>query len=74
MGKDGWPFVPADPFPGAYADPFHSAQYVKDIYLKANSEYDGRYVPVFQRVAIAPREPLTRLLPPPPLPCFGTPR
>ena len=69
MGKDGWPFAPADPFPGADADPFHGAQHVKDLYLKANSEYEGRYVPVFQRVVIAPRERLTRLLSPPPVFC-----
>ena len=44
MGKDGWPFATADPFPAADADPLHGAQHVKDLYLKASSEYEGRYV------------------------------
>ena len=41
-GKDGWP-LGADPYPGADVDPINNAQHVKDIYLKVNPEYDGRF-------------------------------
>ena len=44
MGANGWPFATADAFPGADADPHEGAQHVKDIYLKVNPEYEGRYV------------------------------
>ncbi|PBK68942.1 glutathione S-transferase [Armillaria solidipes] len=47
MGTDGWPFAPADQFPGADADPLYNSQHVKDLYLKAESHYEGRFtVPV----------------------------
>ncbi len=54
MGTDGWPFAPADQFPGADADPLYNSQHVKDLYLKAEPHYEGRYTvdffPCFQIV------------------------
>ena len=44
MGEHGWPFASVDPFRGADSDPFHGAQYIKDLYLKAKPEYEGRCV------------------------------
>ena len=47
MGTDGWPFASADPFPGADKDPLYDAQHVKDLYLRADPGYAGRFtVPV----------------------------
>jgi len=47
MGADGWPFATADAFPGADADPLYQAQHVKDLYLRAEPAYSGRFtVPV----------------------------
>ncbi|KAH9932939.1 glutathione S-transferase [Fomitopsis serialis] len=47
MGEHGWPFASADTFPGADADPLHGAQHVKDLYLRAAPNYEGRFtVPV----------------------------
>ncbi|TDL25272.1 glutathione S-transferase [Rickenella mellea] len=47
MGEHGWPFVNADYFPGAQEDPYNHASHIKDIYLKVDPEYDGRFtVPV----------------------------
>lgn len=47
MGSDGWPFANADPFPGADTDPLNNASHVKDIYLKAQPDFGGRFtVPV----------------------------
>lgn len=47
MGADGWPFASVDPFPGAETDPLYQSQHVKDLYLRADPEYTGRFtVPV----------------------------
>jgi len=47
MGTDGWPFASADPFPDADADPLYQSQHVKDLYLRADPNYAGRFtVPV----------------------------
>lgn len=47
MGSDGWPFATADAFPDADADPLFGAQHIKDLYLRVNPEYDGRFtVPI----------------------------
>lgn len=47
MGELGWPFASVDNFPGADVDPLYNAQHVKDLYLRANPEYSGRFtVPV----------------------------
>ena len=44
MGPLGWPFAQVDPFPGADEDPLYHSEHVKDLYIKANSEYSGRSV------------------------------
>ncbi|KAI0078572.1 glutathione S-transferase [Panus rudis PR-1116 ss-1] len=47
MGNDGWPFGDTDEFPGATTDPLYGSKHVKDLYLKANPDYEGRFtVPV----------------------------
>ncbi|KAF8483816.1 glutathione S-transferase [Russula ochroleuca] len=47
MGTDGWPFASADPFPGADVDPLYDSKHVKDLYLRADPNYSGRFtVPV----------------------------
>jgi putative glutathione S-transferase len=47
MGTDGWPFASADQFPGADADPLYQSHHVKDLYLRADPAYAGRFtVPV----------------------------
>jgi putative glutathione S-transferase len=47
MGEHGWPFASADAFPGADTDPEIGAQHVKDLYFRAQPDYDGRFtVPV----------------------------
>jgi len=47
MGGDGWPFANVDDFPGATVDPLYNASHIKDLYLRVNPEYDGRFtVPV----------------------------
>jgi glutathionyl-hydroquinone reductase len=47
MGTDGWPFASVDPFPGADVDPLYQSQHVKDLYLRADPNYSGRFtVPV----------------------------
>lgn len=47
MGTDGWPFAAADAFPGADVDPLYQSQHVKDLYLRADPNYSGRFtVPV----------------------------
>ncbi|KLO09833.1 glutathione S-transferase [Schizopora paradoxa] len=43
MGKDGWPFAKVDPFPGAEDDPFHDSSHLKDVYLRAQPDYEGRF-------------------------------
>ena len=45
MGSQGWPFANVDPFPAAGVDPINHAEHIKDLYLKAEPEFDGRYVP-----------------------------
>ena len=43
MGTDGWPFASADQFPGADADPLYDSRHVKDLYLRADAAYSGRF-------------------------------
>ncbi|CAK5275851.1 unnamed protein product [Mycena citricolor] len=43
MGNNGWPFAQVDAFPGADADPLFGAEHVKDLYLRANPDYDRRF-------------------------------
>ncbi|KAG6828600.1 hypothetical protein H0H92_007341 [Tricholoma furcatifolium] len=47
MGSQGWPFANVDAFPAADADPLYQSQHVKDLYIKADPDYGGRFtVPV----------------------------
>ncbi|KAI0316226.1 glutathione S-transferase [Amylostereum chailletii] len=47
MGPQGWPFASVDSFPGADVDPLHASAHVKDLYLRADASYAGRFtVPV----------------------------
>jgi putative glutathione S-transferase len=47
MGTDGWPFASVDQFPGADVDPLYQSQHVKDLYLRADPNFSGRFtVPV----------------------------
>ena len=49
MGAKGWPFANVDEYPGANIDPLYGSQHIKDLYLKAEPRYSGRYVPVFKK-------------------------
>ena len=44
MGSQGWPFADVDSYPGAQSDPLFKSQHVKDLYLRASPDYDGRYI------------------------------
>jgi len=47
LGPNGWPFANVDPFPAAGVDSLNHADHVKDLYLKDNPEYEGRFtVPI----------------------------
>ncbi|KAH9067590.1 glutathione S-transferase [Lactarius vividus] len=47
MGSEGWPFASADQFPGAGVDPLYQSQHIKDLYLRADPNFTGRFtVPV----------------------------
>lgn len=43
MGHEGWPFAKADPFPGATSDPIHDSAHIKELYFRAEPEYEGRF-------------------------------
>lgn len=44
MGESGWPFANVDEFPAAEVDPLYGSEHVKDLYLKAEPTYAGRFV------------------------------
>jgi len=47
MGNEGWPFYNVDAYPAADVDNVNHANHVKDLYLKAQPDYEGRFtVPV----------------------------
>ncbi|KDQ50360.1 hypothetical protein JAAARDRAFT_142100 [Jaapia argillacea MUCL 33604] len=47
MGSNGWPFASVDQFPCADIDPLYNSQHVKDLYLRCEPNYNGRFtVPV----------------------------
>ena len=47
LGTDGWPFAAADSYPGTEVDPLYQSQHVKDLYLRVDPNYSGRFtVPV----------------------------
>ena len=43
MGSNGWPFAQVDAFPNADEDPLYHSEHVKDLYLKADPNYGGRF-------------------------------
>lgn len=43
FGPNGWPFASVEPFPGAEADPLYDSKYVRDLYLRADPNYAGRF-------------------------------
>ncbi|KAJ7179614.1 glutathione S-transferase [Mycena filopes] len=47
MGTSGWPFASADPYPGAEVDPIINAKHVRDLYLHASPNYEGRFTVPF---------------------------
>lgn len=44
MGEQGWPFASVDEFPAADIDPLYGSAHVKDLYLRAEPSYGGRFV------------------------------
>ncbi|VDB91266.1 unnamed protein product [Peniophora sp. CBMAI 1063] len=47
MGSNGWPFASVDSFPAADVDPIFQAEHIKDIYLRVDPNFNGRFtVPV----------------------------
>ncbi|PIL23138.1 hypothetical protein GSI_14447 [Ganoderma sinense ZZ0214-1] len=47
LTPESWAFAKIDPFPGVDDDPLYGSSYLKELYLKANPEYKGRFtVPV----------------------------
>ncbi|KAF8635372.1 hypothetical protein AX15_000377 [Amanita polypyramis BW_CC] len=47
LGTHGWPFASVDDYPGADVDPLHQSEYLKDLYFRANPDYNERFtVPV----------------------------
>lgn len=47
MGTQGWPFASVDLFPAAEVDPLYNSEHIRDLYLKADPNYGGRFtVPV----------------------------
>ena len=43
MGSNGWPFANVDPFPAADEDHLYQSEHVKDLYLKVDPGYAGRF-------------------------------
>ncbi|GJE97463.1 glutathione-S-transferase [Phanerochaete sordida] len=43
MDEDGWPFANVDPFPDTDIDPLHGARHLKDLYLRVEPEFAGRF-------------------------------
>ena len=43
MGPNGWPFANVDPFPAADEDHLYQSEHVKDLYLKVDPDYTGRF-------------------------------
>jgi putative glutathione S-transferase len=48
MGPNGWAFYAEDPYPGANIEPLYQSSYLKDLYLRSDPGYAGRFtVPIF---------------------------
>ena len=43
LDSEGWPFANVDPYPGAEVDPLYGASHMKDIYLRAEPNYNAKY-------------------------------
>ncbi|EKM57473.1 uncharacterized protein PHACADRAFT_251136, partial [Phanerochaete carnosa HHB-10118-sp] len=43
MDANGWPFANVDPFPGSDEDPLYGAGHLKDLYLRVQPDYEGRF-------------------------------
>ncbi|KAJ3039398.1 S-glutathionyl-(chloro)hydroquinone reductase [Rhizophlyctis rosea] len=47
MGPNGWKFSTSEECPGAIPDTVNNAQFIRELYFKANPDYEGRFtVPV----------------------------
>lgn len=47
MDEHGWPFANVDKLPGAEEDPFYGSEHIKDLYLRVDPDYTGRFtVPI----------------------------
>ncbi|KAK9718729.1 S-glutathionyl-(chloro)hydroquinone reductase [Basidiobolus ranarum] len=47
MGPKGWKFSTSEATPGCIPDSLYNSEYARDLYFKANPEYDGRFtVPI----------------------------
>ncbi|KAF0556684.1 glutathione S-transferase omega-like 2 [Gigaspora margarita] len=47
LGENGWKFSTPEETPGSIPDTVNNAQYLRELYFKANPDYDGRFtVPV----------------------------
>ena len=57
MDSNGWPFARVDQFPGAEDDPIYNAKYIKDIYLRVEPQYQGRWVDCFRAMPVYQRGP-----------------
>lgn len=44
MGEKGWPFASVDEYPGADVDPLYGSEHAKDLYLRADPNYSGRFL------------------------------
>lgn len=42
MGEKGWKFSTPEEIPGAIPDNVNHAQYLRELYFKADPNYDGR--------------------------------
>ena len=40
----GFPFAKVDPFPGAQDDPLYGSEHVRDLYLRADPTFSGKFV------------------------------
>ena len=43
MGVNGWAFANVDPFPAADEDHLYRSEHIKDLYLKVDPDYGGRF-------------------------------
>jgi putative glutathione S-transferase len=42
LGQLGWPFASADDFPGAENDPLYNTEHIRDLYFRAQPNYEAR--------------------------------